>query len=100
MQHDLNSAVRKAVAAGDFNRARYLWEQFVLQCREAVQRGADAQDTLKDARQLMGWCRQMALAARAQAQSQLNRLAGQTRVAAAYGQPTSPPLGSIRTARY
>jgi hypothetical protein len=100
MPPDLNSAVRRAVAAGDFNRARYLWEQYTLQCRQALRQGEDANGTLEGARQLMVWCRQMALAARAQAQSQLNRLAGQTRVAVAYGQPATPPPGSIRIVRY
>jgi hypothetical protein len=56
--------------------------------------------TLEEARQLMVWCRQMALAARAQAQSQLDNLARRSRVAAAYQRPTIPRPGSIRAARY
>lgn len=100
MDPNLNSAVRRAVAAGDFTRARRLWEDYAAQCREEMRHGADPKGTLAKARQLMVWCRQMTLAARAQAQMQLDNLANRTRVAAAYGRPTSPPPGSIRSARY
>jgi hypothetical protein len=97
---NLQSAVRRAVASGEFTRARRLWEQYALQGHEEMRRGPDPQATLEEARQLMVWCRQMTLAARAQAQAQLDNLARRTRVAAAYGQETIRPPGSLRAARY
>ena len=100
MDPNLNSAVRRAVASGEFTRARHLWEQYALQCREELRHGPNPKSKLEEARQLMVWCRHMTLAARAQAQTQLDNLARRTRVAAAYGRPTSPPAGSIRIARY
>jgi hypothetical protein len=96
----LSSAVRQAVASGEFTRARHLWEEYVSQCRERIRHGADRQGTLEEARQLMVWCRQMTLAARAQAQVQLDNLGRRARVAAAYERPSTPPPGSIRFARY
>lgn len=100
MDPNLNSAIRRAVAAGDFSRGQRLWEEYAIQCREEMRHSSDPKGTLEQARQLMVWCRQMALAARAQAQAQLDRLARRSRVAAAYRQPSSPPPGSIRAARY
>ena len=100
MDPNLSSAVRRAVASGEFTRARHLWEQYALQCREEMRHGPNPKGALEEARQLMVWCRQMTLAARAQAQAQLDNLARRTRVAAAYGRPTTPPPGSIRAARY
>ncbi len=100
MDPNLKNAVRRAVAAREFTRGRQLWEQYALECRERIRHGTDPKGTLEEARQLMVWCRQVALAARAQAQTQLDNLARKTRVAAAYGRPTIPPPGSIRTARY
>ena len=100
VEPDLNTAIRRAVAAGDLDRARQLWERYAVECRTAVLHGADPSATLGEARLLMVWCRQMALAARAQAQVQWDRLARQSSVAAAYGQSACPPPGSIRIARY
>jgi len=100
MDPNLNSAVRRAVAAGDFVRGRRLWEEYTLQCREDMRRGPDPAARLEEARQLMLWCRQVALAARAQAQAQLDRLACRSRLSAAYRMPSGPPPGSIRAARY
>jgi len=88
------------VARGDFTRARHLWEQYAGKCREEIRQGNDPAGKLEEARQLMLWCRRMALAARAQAQAQLDNLAQRTRVAAAYGNTAIPRPGSIRAARY
>jgi hypothetical protein len=65
-----------------------------------MRNSSDPQAILEEARQTMVWCRQMVLAARAQAQAQLDNLARRTRVAAAYCQAPSPRTGSIRTTRY
>jgi hypothetical protein len=100
MDSTLDSKIRRAVAEGNFSRARGLWEEYAKQCAEEMRRGPDAPGALDQARQLMVWCRQMALAARAQAQAQLDRLTRGSRVAAAYGQSHSPPPGSVRAVRY
>lgn len=100
MDSTLQIAVRRAVASGEFTRAQHLWEQYAFQCREEMRQGPDPKAILEEARNLMEWCRQMTLAARAQAQAQLDRLAHRTRVSAAYAGAEAPPPGSIRTARY
>jgi hypothetical protein len=100
MHPDLASAVRQSVASGNFTRARHLWEQYIQACRVAIRDGPDPKGDLEEARQLMAWCRQMALAARAQAQAQLDRVMCRSRIAAAYGRPASLPPGSVRNARY
>ena len=100
MDSNLTSAVRRAVASGEFNRARRLWEEYVAQCRDRIRQGADPKGTLEEARQLMVWCRQMTLAVRAQIQARLDHLARRTLIAAAYERSATPPVGSLRTARY
>jgi hypothetical protein len=100
MDVDLKTAIRRTVASGDFTRARRLWEQYAMACREEIRNGADPKATLEEARELMVWCRQITLAARAQAQMQLDNLARKARVAAAYGPASSAPPGSVRAARY
>jgi len=97
---DLEDAIRRAVACGEFVRAASLWEAYGLRCREEMRAGSNPRATLERAHQLMSWCRLIALAARAQAQAQLDRLAQRSRIASAYGLSSSPPPGSIRAARY
>ena len=100
MDTKLEYAIRSAVATGDFILGRRLWEEYAFQCRNEIRHGSDPRGTLAKAHHLLVWCRQMALAARTQAQVQLDRLARRSRVAAAYSRPEAPPPGSIRAARF
>ena len=100
MDPSLKAALQRAVIAGDFLRGRRLWEEYVAQCRQEMQQGPDPKGKLEEAGRLMEWCRQMALAARAQAQARLDNLAYRTRVAAAYGHSETHLPRSIRAIRY
>jgi hypothetical protein len=100
MDPNLDSAIRLSVAAGDFSRARRLWNDYVRQCANEIRNSPDPKAALERARQLMVWCRQMALASRAQAQAQLHRLINGISVAAAYSQSSRPTPGPLRSARY
>jgi len=95
----LKDEIRWAVAAADFTRGRQLWERYAIECRDEMLHAADPRAVLEEAGKLMVWCRQMALAAWAQAQARLDNLAHRTRVAAAYARG-DPPSASYRTVRY
>jgi len=85
------SRIREAVASGEFERAQELWNTYVVQLQEELQRGAFSSRQLEEVRRLMDWCRGVALCTRLHAQDRLNSLL----VAAEYGNPPSSPARRI-----
>jgi len=82
----LEDRVRDAVASGEFAKAQALCAELVDRLRrEMVVRPVPAA-TLRQTRELLAWCRTMALTDRARSQQRLNQLA----VTSLYLAPPSP----------
>jgi hypothetical protein len=83
----LPQRIRKAVASGEFSKARLLWEEYGAACRADRLRGPLPLSRLAEARELAEWTRMAALCARARIQDRLNQIA----VAQKYGWPQERP---------
>ena len=83
----LPQRIRDAVAAGEFAKARRLWEEYGDTFRADRERGPLPLSRLAEARELAEWTRMAALCARAHAQAKLNQIA----VAGKY-EATPPPV--------
>jgi hypothetical protein len=70
----MESRVREAVAAGEFERAQELWNTYMVQVQEEVRQGSLSGAQIEEVRRLMEWCRGVALSARQHAQDRLNSL--------------------------
>jgi len=83
----LEGRIRDAVASGEFGKARALWIELGdrLRSESALHQGSAAR--LRQARDLLAWCRTMALADRTRCQQRLNQLA----IAARYLAESTPP---------
>ncbi|HWB86810.1 MAG TPA: hypothetical protein VG675_21880 [Bryobacteraceae bacterium] len=80
---DLSAAIRHAMAREEFEKAKLLWNEYARHMAEDVRSGSAKQTQLAEVRQLMEWCRRVALASRAQAAARLKIL----RVAETYRRP-------------
>ena len=87
----LPQRIRKAVASGEFPKARLLWEEYGETFRTGRLRGPLPLSRLAEARELARWTRMAALSARAHAQARLNQIA----VAQKYGCPQEQPRTRI-----
>jgi hypothetical protein len=79
----LPQRIRKAVASGEFPKARLLWEEYGETFRADRSRGPLRLSRLAEARELAEWTRMATLCARSHAQAKLNHIA----VAQKYGCP-------------
>jgi len=87
----LEGRIREAVASGEFERARQLWNTYMVQLQDEVRRGSFSAIQLEQVHSLAEWCRGVAWCARLHAQDRLNSLL----VAAEYGNPPSSPARRI-----
>jgi hypothetical protein len=87
----LPQRIRKAVASGEFPKARLLWEEYGESFRTDRLRGPLPLSRLAEARELAAWTRMAALCARAHAQARLNQIA----VARKYECPPERPRTRI-----
>ncbi len=74
------NAFRNAFAAGEFAKARRLWDEYAEELRRAIASGRARQGELDDAAKLLEWARCSAAAYQAQSAAQL----GEARAAARY----------------
>jgi len=83
----LEDRIRSAVASGEFTRANALWLE-LGDClrRELASRSLNAA-RLRQTRDLIAWCRTMAIVDRARCQQRLNQLAISSRYLAASAAP-------------
>jgi hypothetical protein len=89
----LESRIRSATACGEFEKARQLWNAYMVQLEEELRRGSFSDGQIQQVRSLVEWCKGVALCARLHAQDRLNSLL----VAAEYGNPPlSPPRQIIQ----
>lgn len=91
----LSHQIRKAVASGEFSKARLLWETYGQQFRADILRAPMPQARMTEARELAEWTRMAALGARARSQAKLNQIA----VAQKYAAPQRRPQ-TTRTASF
>jgi|CZKE01.1.fsa_nt_gi hypothetical protein len=83
--------IRQAVACGEFPKALALWEEHARQLRRELQTGVFSPERLAETRELVEWCCNVALCARAQAQVRLDQIT----VARQYGPPRHLPASRI-----
>jgi hypothetical protein len=74
LEKPLEDRIRKAVAAGQFARANALWVELGGRLRRELAGRPLRITRLRQARELIAWCRTMALADRARCQQRLNQL--------------------------
>lgn len=86
MDNHWTRAIRQAVAAGEYERALHLWNDYTAQLRQKLRGGSLSRDEMEEAGRLVAWSREVALCARARVQDELNSLC----VAAQYGAPDLP----------
>ena len=65
--------IRQAVSAGEFSRARLLWQECAAGLAEEVSNGTLTEARLSEARRLVDWSRDVVLCERAHLLHQLNR---------------------------
>lgn len=87
----LPERIRKAVASGEFPKARLLWEEYAETFRTDRKLGPLPLSRLAEARELAEWTRVAALCARARIQDRLNQIA----VSQKYGWPREQPRTRI-----
>jgi len=87
----LPERIRRAVASGEFAKARLLWEEYAETFRADRKLGPLPLSRLAEARELAEWTRMAALCARARIQDRLNQIA----VAQKYGWPHEQPRTRI-----
>ena len=83
--------IRQAVARGEFPKALALWEEHARQLRWELQARVFSPERLAETRELVEWCCNVALCARAQAQARLDQIT----VAQQYGPPRGQPAHSF-----
>ena len=71
----LTSCFRAAIASGQFEMARALWENYAEQLCAELRAGPVAPNRLAETQELVEWCRLATLAARAHASDLLSALA-------------------------
>jgi len=74
MDQQRTDPIRQAVAAGEFQRATILWNEYVAAILEEIRQGTCTQASMVEARVLLEWSRDVVQCDRAHAQSQLNTI--------------------------
>jgi hypothetical protein len=85
MHSDARSAIRRAVAAGEFDKASELWEAYAEQLAEAIRGGTGSALELLQMRDLIDWTRRVVACAHAHSQLRINTRRMELHVAATYG---------------
>ena len=86
MDNHWTVGIRQAVAAGEYERALRLWNDYTAQLRQDLRGGSLSRDEMEEVSRLVAWSREVALCARARVLDELNSLC----VAARYGAPDFP----------
>lgn len=84
--------IRQAVAAGEFQRAALLWNEYVDEIRRRIERGTCTQTCMAAVGELVEWSCGVALCDRAHSQGQLTTIW----VASQYGPTDLPPVSFVR----
>jgi len=74
MDDSLISGIRGAVAAGQFAKARKLWESYAARLSDDLRFGRMTASRMAEMQALAEWCRLATLAERAHTQDRLNAL--------------------------
>ncbi len=85
-EQTLEARIRDAVASGEFAKAQSLWLELGERLRRERARSSLSTARLRQARELLDWCRTMAIVHRARCQQRLNQLA----ISARYGAQPAP----------
>ncbi len=93
-------SIRHAVNSGEFERARFLWNQCAAGLAEELSNRCLSPARLEELRELVEWSRTVVMCERAHLQNKLNRMQSELRVAGEYGQPASPQAHRIVTASF
>jgi hypothetical protein len=91
IRNPVNTAIRQAMASGQFQLAERLWSGYAARLKEELRGGALTKASLEEARELVEWSRLVVLCLRARSQARLSSL----HIAGAYGsapQATAPRL--------
>jgi hypothetical protein len=88
----LESDVREAVASGDYDSARRLWEGYAAGLRASIANDPAASASLERLRALIEWTRQTSAAERARMQDELANLG----LCLRYADPPSPEHHILR----
>lgn len=83
----LEDLIRSAVASGEFAKANALWVELGDRLRRELAGGPVPAARLRQTRELLAWCRTMAIVDRARCQQRLNQLTISSRYLA---QPAAP----------
>jgi hypothetical protein len=92
MDNQRTNPIRQAVASGEFHRAAMLWNEYVNETREEINRGTCTQARMAETAELVEWSRRVALCDRAHAQGQLTTIW----VASQYGPADLPQASYFR----
>jgi hypothetical protein len=84
--------MRKAVASGDWPAVLRLWEAYAAGILDEIGRGTCPRARLAEAGEFLEWAKRVALCARSQAQTRLDRI-----YAARQYAPAAPPHPCLRT---
>lgn len=77
MDSDAQAGIRRAVSAGEFDKASALWETYAAQLTETIRIRSCSTAQLAQMRELIDWTRRIITCSRAQAQRRINtRLTG------------------------
>jgi hypothetical protein len=77
MDSETKAGIRRAVCAGEFDKASALWETYAAQLTETIRDGSCSTTQLAQMRELIDWTRRIVTCTRAQAQRRINtRLTG------------------------
>jgi hypothetical protein len=87
------SAIRQAIASGEYLRAGSLWNEYASLLHRRISRGICTLDDMEEARELFEWSRQTVALARAHSQCQLDAL----RVAGRYAETDPREAALLRT---
>ena len=74
MDHQGTDPIRQAIAAGEFQRAMLLWNEYVAAILEEIRQGTCTQARMIEASELLEWACNVVQCDRAHAQSQLNTI--------------------------
>jgi hypothetical protein len=88
--------IRKAVVAGEFERALLLWNGYAGRLRKELRGDSRSAARLAEARDLVEWSRRTVRCAHAHAQDRMNGL----RIARDYSEPVPPQAPRIIVTRF
>jgi hypothetical protein len=93
MDNQRTDPIRQAVAAGEFQQAMLLWDEYATNLRAEIGRGACTHARMAEAAELVEWSRGVLLCDRAHAQGRLTTIW----VASQYDPPDAPSASCVRT---